>query len=62
METIDFNEVIRDPGTISVVGELSQISGVKGVAISEFVLSSADNYMHWDAPKATNIFSLMLFR
>jgi putative ABC transport system permease protein len=48
--------------TDAVVGELSQISGVKGVAISEFVLSSADNYMHWDAPKATNIFSLMLFR
>ena len=33
--------------TDAVVGELSQIPGVKGVAISEFVLSSADNYMHW---------------
>ena len=33
--------------TDAVVGELSQIPGVKGVAVSEFILSSADNYMHW---------------
>ena len=37
--------------TDAVVGELSQIPGVKGVAISEFVLSSADNYMHWGRSK-----------
>lgn len=27
METIDFNEVIRDPETISVVGELLPVTG-----------------------------------
>ena len=37
--------------TDAVVGELSQIPGVKGVAFSEFVLSSADNYMHWGRSK-----------
>ena len=37
--------------TDAVVGELSQIPGVKGVAVSEFVLSSADNYMHWGRSK-----------
>lgn len=37
--------------TDAVVGELSLIPGVKGVAFSEFVLSSADNYMHWGRSK-----------
>ena len=31
----------------AVVGELSRISGVEGVAFSQFVLSSADSYMSW---------------
>ncbi|WP_140407007.1 FtsX-like permease family protein, partial [Bacteroides sp. An19] len=31
----------------AVVGELSRISGVEGVAFSQFVLSSNDSYMGW---------------
>ena len=33
--------------TDAVVGELSRISGVEGVAFSQFVLSSGDLYMGW---------------
>ena len=31
----------------AVVGELSRISGVEGVAFSQFILSSSDSYMGW---------------
>ena len=31
----------------AVVNDLSRIPGVKGVAFSMFILSSADNYMNW---------------
>ena len=31
----------------AIVSELSGISGIEGISISQFVLSSADNYMSW---------------
>lgn len=31
----------------AIVGELSGISGIEGISISQFVLSSSDNYMSW---------------
>ncbi len=31
----------------AIINELNQLSGVKGVAVSRFVLSSYDNYMGW---------------
>lgn len=71
METIDFNEVIRDPETISVVGGLLPVaaSGVKGLMpakIAPFLLNidAANKYIEISLSAVYNaeIYNITIYR
>ena len=45
----------------AIVSELSGISGIEGISISKFVLSSADNYMSWGRGEGEHHIQLVCF-
>lgn len=45
----------------AIVSELSGISGVEGISISQFVLSSSDNYMSWGRGSGERAINMVCF-
>ena len=45
----------------AIVSELSGLSGIEGISISQFVLSSADNYMSWGRGEGEHHIQLVCF-
>ena len=45
----------------AIVSELSGLSGIEGISISKFVLSSADNYMSWGRGEGEHHIQLVCF-
>lgn len=45
----------------AIVSELSGLSGIEGISISRFVLSSADNYMSWGRGEGERYIQLVCF-
>ena len=45
----------------AIVSELSGISGVEGISISQFVLSSSDNYMSWGRGNGERAINMVCF-
>lgn len=45
----------------AIVSELSGISGIEGISISQFVLSSSDNYMSWGRGSGERAINMVCF-
>jgi len=45
----------------AIVSELSGISGIEGISISQFVLSSSDNYMSWGRGNGERAINMVCF-